>query len=122
MSHSGPKFPFFIPIPARSLNEREVAVVARLVKGQASRFAEQLGGLQVVGRCGCGACPTVFFLPHRQGDSEADLVTMAGKDNSGGLTAAVLLEKAGSLSQLEFYSVDGHEPWEVPDAESLEPW
>jgi len=122
MSNSRAPFPFFIPVEPRALSEREVAIVERLVKAQASRYLEQISALRVVGRCGCGRCPTVFFLHHQQGDREADLATMAGKDDTGGLTAAVLLEKEGVLSQLEFYSVDGHDPWEAPSAESLEPW
>ena len=72
--------------------------------------------------CGCGECPTVFFQVHQQGDAESDLVTAQGRDESGGLVAAVLLEKNGALSQLEFYSIDGHSPWSAPKAATLEPW
>ena len=64
----------------------------------------------------------MFFLACQKGGEEADLATMAGKDSAGGLTAAFLMHKAGILSQLEFYSVDGHDPWDMPSAESLEPW
>ena len=49
-------------------------------------------------------------------------MTMAGKDDADGLVAAVLIEKAGTLSQLEFYSVDGHDPWGTPSAETLVSW
>nr|WP_271009071.1 hypothetical protein [Paucibacter sp. B51] len=47
---------------------------------------------------------------------------MAGKDEAGGLVAAVLVAKEGALSQLEFYSVDGHDPWGIPNVETLAPW
>jgi hypothetical protein len=122
MSISESKFPFFIPIEPRQLSERETALLNHLVTGQTSNFAKQIGDLQVVGRCGCGACPTIFFLPYQQGESEADLVTRVGTDSFGGLTAVVLLVKAGALSQLEFYSADGHEPWDVPNVHSLATW
>jgi hypothetical protein len=122
MASQVPSFPYFESTAPRALTAQEQAVLMRLVQGLPWQFAQQVDGLRVVGRCGCGACPTVFFLPHEQGEEETDLVAMAGKDNSGGLVAAVLFEKSGLLSQLEFYSVDGHEPWEVPNAENLAPW
>ena len=84
------------------------------------QFLPQLERLAVVGRCGCGECPTVFFQKHEVGDREQDLLHAVGRDETGGLVGAVLLEKAGLLSQLEFYSVDGHSPWRAPLAESLE--
>ncbi|WP_200229852.1 hypothetical protein [Rubrivivax gelatinosus] len=115
-------FPFFVSLDPRPLSAQERAIVERLLREQPLRYSEQAGALKVVGRCGCGACPTVFFQPDNDGDCESDLVTMAGKDGADGLVAAVLLEKEGVLSQLEFYSVDGHDPWGIPNVETLEPW
>src|SRR5438132_616153 len=120
MSHDPAAFPFFMPVTARSLTDEERAVLERLAEEVSPEYRAQVPNLQVVGRCGCGNCPTIFFVPSTKADRENDLVTRAGKDRTGGLVAAVLLQKAGRLSQLEFYSVDGHAPWYVPAANSLQ--
>jgi hypothetical protein len=83
------------------------------------KFKSQLSELFVVGRCGCERCSTIFFQTHAEGDRERDLVSFAGRDSTGGYVAAVLREKEGALSQLEFYSIDGHEPWFIPELETL---
>ena len=115
-------FPFFAPTERRSLSPDERAVLERLLQDQGPQYTTQLNELAVVGRCGCGACPTVFFQAHSSGDQERELISMAGQDATGGLVGAVLLEKQGVLSQLEFFSVDGHDPWKIPDAKHLAPF
>jgi hypothetical protein len=119
MADKDPAFPFFIATEARALTKEERAVVTVLLENQSEEFKSQLADLSVVGRCGCGMCPTIFFEAHREGDRESDLVSYIGRDESGGVVGAVLLEKKGALSQLEFYSADGHDPWSIPDAETL---
>ena len=115
-------FPFFVPVTERQMDALERELVEQLLRDASVDYQRQLDTLRVVGRCGCGECPTVFFQVHQQGDAESDLVTAQGRDESGGLVAAVLLEKNGALSQLEFYSIDGHSPWSAPKAATLEPW
>jgi hypothetical protein len=92
----------------------------RLVEGLPEHYRLQAKELQVVGRCGCGKCPIIFFEAHVQGDREGSLISYAGRDSTGGLVGAVLMDKNGRLSQLDFYSIDGHEPWHIPEAETLE--
>jgi hypothetical protein len=115
-------FPFFAPVQPRALFEAERSVTELMLHGLDTKYKAQLASLIVVGRCGCECCPTVFFQSHSEGDAEHDLVSFVGPDFSGGLTAAVLMEKNGVLSQLEFYSVDGHDPWSIPMVESLAPY
>jgi hypothetical protein len=115
------RMPFFVPTPVRPLTATEREILERLLEGQAERYRSQASNVAVVGRCGCGSCPTIFFAVHHEGDRETDLVSSAGRDASGGLVGVLLLEKEGSLSQLEFFSMDGHHPWGVPGAETLEP-
>jgi len=119
MTHHAASFPYYAPIEARPLARDERAIMDRLLSSEDAEYKRQLHGLQVVGRCGCMACPTIFFLPHKQGEIEQDLVSMVGMDATGPV-AAVLMQKAGALSQLEFYSVDGHYPWSTPPASSLQ--
>jgi hypothetical protein len=122
MDSSKPKFPYFIPTPVRDLTIEERDTICKLLERAEPIFSEQVTKLQVVGRCGCGQCSTVFFEPDEPGVKEQDLSTYAGKDKEGGIVAAVLLQKQGRLSQLEYYSVDGPDPWYPPKAENLKPY
>jgi hypothetical protein len=117
-----PPFPFFMPTQIRPLTSAERAVIEHLVEGAPEHHRAQVEHLVVAGRCGCGKCPTIFFEPHHEGARETDLVSYSGRDATGGLVAAVLLEKEGRLSQLEFFPIDGHDPWGIPAAETLEPY
>lgn len=122
MSSTDSKFPFFIATPVRDLTDLERATVLRLLESAKPEYREQAARLRVVGRCGCGQCPTVFFENDEPEVHEQDLSTYAGTDKEGGLVAAVLLQKQGRLSQLEYYSVDGHDPWYPPMAQDLRPY
>ncbi len=119
---SAPAFPYFIAVEPRPLSDLERAVVTRLLAEQDSQYQMQVPNLSVVGRCGCGACPTVFFQTHTKNSDERFLAPgYNGRDASGGLVGAFLSESMGRLHQLDMYSVDGHDPWTIPDAETLEP-
>ena len=120
MSKNEPAFPFFVSTEVRALSAVERSIVLRLVSEKAPDFTNQLGQLVVVGRCGCGICPTVFFQNHHAENRERQLASYRGRDSSGGEVGALLFENDGRLSQLEFYSLDGHEPYEAPQPESLE--
>jgi hypothetical protein len=121
MKSDEPKFPFFLATPTRDLSFEERETVIKLLETADSAFSEQIAKLRVVGRCGCGRCPTVFFEAHEPGVHEHDLSAYAGKDKVGGLVGVVLMQKQGRVSQLEYYSVDGHEPWYPPAAQDLAP-
>lgn len=122
MSTTDSKFPFFITTPVRDLTDLERATVLRLLESAEPEYREQVPRLRVVGRCGCGQCPTVFFEKNEPGTHEQDLCTYTGTDKEGGVVAAVLLQKHGRLSQLEYHSVDGHDPWYPPMAQDLRPY
>jgi hypothetical protein len=120
MSNSPTNFPFFIPVETRKLTEIELKTVERMVSAQSVDFRNQVSKLRVVGRCGCGVCPTIFFLEHQFGDSEYDVCMFSGNDRFGGLVGVALMEKQGKLSQLEYFSIDGSNPWEPPNPEQLQ--
>ena len=71
----------------------------------------------MVGRCGCGDCLTIFF--REPNSAETDAVSCSGKDQSGNVVGVALLEIEGILTQLEFWSLDGQEPWSYPMPETL---
>ena len=120
MAHTATAFPFFVPTTQRSLSDEEVAIMTQLVNNEAPEFSEQVGNLSVVGRCGCGACPTIFFQTHDSSEREREIASYSGKDSSGGVVGVLLWARLGKLSQLEFYSADGHDPWTLPRAVTLE--
>ncbi len=111
--------PFFMALSPRELTALESLVLDRLLTAANDR-AKEISQLRVVGRCGCGACPTVFFRVPTKSQIESDVAHFIGRDKRGGLTGAVVLSTEDGLSQLEFYSVDGHEPWDIPEVDSLE--
>lgn len=121
MAHSDASVPYFAATEPRALSFQERTVAERLLVGQPAEYTSQLAGLRVVGRCGCQACPTIFFIMPIAAAREHDLASLVGKDAANGLVGAVLMQREGRLSQLEFYSVDGHDPWSIPNADTLSP-
>lgn len=121
-STPAPPFPYFLPVEPRALTALERAIVERITSQLDAEYRAQVPDLQVVGRCGCGNCPRIFFQPDVDGARYYDLVSFAGRDDAEGLVGVVLMESDGKLAQLDFFSVDDHEPWSVPDAESLAPF
>jgi len=111
--------PYFLPQPERPLTTSERDVVERLLRDTPLEFQKQSSGLRVVGRCGCGKCPTIFFQPHTADLKECDLASMQGIDDFNGLVGAVLLHDNGKLTQLEFFSIDGHDPYLTPKPGTL---
>jgi len=121
MNENAPAFPYFIPVDSRSLSDKERMILECILEKEKLEDTYDKDKLKVVGRCGCGECPTVFFQVYMQSDKEKEVASYSGKDTSGGIVGVVLSEKNGILSQLEFYSADGHEPWTIPEAKTLEP-
>jgi hypothetical protein len=119
MRNAPPTFPFFVSVDQRDLTDLERALVVDLLRREAPQYLEQVPDLRVVGRCGCGSCPTVFFKRHAQDDRHQELASYMGTDPAGGVTGVVLWQCEGALSQLEFYSVDGHDPWAIPSIETI---
>lgn len=104
----------------RALSAEEQDVLAVLIDREAFELASAAKSLRVLGRCGCGQCPTVFFQPPQVGKNEREVCSYSGKDASGGIVGVLLWEKGGRPSQLEFYSVDGHDPLSLPLPGTLE--
>lgn len=120
MAHAGSSIPFFVATSERVLTPAEAALVGELCRLEYPSLNSDLGALRVVGRCGCGACPTVFFEPHRPEAKAREIASYAGVDAGGGVTGVALWETEGRFSQLEFWSVDGHDPWSAPSIATLE--
>ena len=119
MRKAHPASPFFVSVDQRDLTDQERALVVDVLRREAPQYLDQVPGLRVVGRCGCGVCPTVFFKVDARGHPNRELASYMGRDAAGGLTGVVLWQCEGALSQLEFYSVDGHDPWAMPSVETI---
>ena len=120
MARADRTVPFYIATERRPLTTAERELVRALAEREAPQHLGALDELAVVGRCGCGRCPTVFFKPYDASATERQVASYAGRDTSNGLTGVVLWQEGGKLSQLEFYSVDGHDPWMPPSVMTLE--
>lgn len=116
-----PEFPYFVATAARELSAAEHDTVEKMLETASVQYTGQVAELRVVGRCGCGVCPTVFFEPYDPDTSEEALCTYVGRDKEGGLVGAILMQQRGRISQLDYYSIDGHEPWHPPVAQDLDP-
>src|SRR5262245_10202859 len=94
--------PFYVATERRPLTDVERALVRVIAEREAPEYLREVDLLTVVGRCGCGACPTVFFQPHDAASRERELASYAGRDKANGRTGVVLWHEGGKLSQLEF--------------------
>lgn len=98
----------------RALRAEELALLRHLVDRDAPSRRPEIAGLVVVGRCGCGSCPTVMFgtsfeqapIPSRP---FRELAHHMGLNDEGVLVGVVLLEREGRISELEAWS-----PWGAP--------
>jgi|GEM_PF-2450179 len=106
--------PYFIATQERPLSHEEYSIVEQLLNINGEQFRGQLSGLVVVGRCGCEICPTIFFAPYQSGNDEQEVSALAGFDSNHQSVVAVLIQDGGVLTQLEFYSPDGHQSVGIP--------
>jgi hypothetical protein len=63
--------------------------------------------------------PPSSFGPTRPTRGEREIASYVGTNQSNGLTGVVLWEESGKMSPLEFYSLDGHQPWFPASIETL---
>jgi hypothetical protein len=119
VDHGSSDRPVYVEEAERSLTWEERALVEALLGPALPKLAPHLGQLRVVGRCACGACPSIFMRVPRGEGGERQLASGTGTDDEGGLTGVALWESRGALSLLEFWSVDGHEPCSAPSIATL---
>ena len=119
MDHEDPAAARFVAEPERPLTWEERALVEELLRGAPAQAAAHLASLRVVGRCACGQCPTVFFRAPNTEVAARQLASCTGTDDEDGITGVTLWQARGLLTLLEFWSVDGHEPFSAPSIASL---
>lgn len=116
-------FPYFIA-EKRELSTIEFNILYLMLSNHFPERCEEIKSLKVVGRCGCGTCPTVIFEKSFESQPKEayfiDLLTYVGRNEDGVLVGVSILEREGELSELEAWSVEGQEITKWPDVSVLE--
>ena len=108
----------------RDLNNNEYRLLTSILSKEKSLLLKNINELKVIGRCGCGNCPTVLF-----GYSFADqiltneklLFDYIGKTSENKIVGILVFGNENIISELEFYSPDGElELLKHPEINSLE--
>jgi hypothetical protein len=115
-------FPYSIP-EHRALSKEERDIVRHVVTTSCPERAEEVDALRVFARCGCGKCPTIMFHsePERRKKSERLLADFQGGDIDSALVGIMLWERDGQISELEAWSIDGHEILGWPPQDTIRP-
>ncbi len=107
----------------RELNEKEKELLGFLIAKEKPEWLSLINKLKIIGRCGCGKCPTVFF-----GFSYDDVVKKnqnliidyMGNGEHGELIGVCLFGDNEIPSELEFWSINGqNDVTEIPAIKTL---
>lgn len=107
----------------RELTKFEIEFLTYLFEKEKSEWTNLIGNLKIIGRCGCGKCPTIIF--GKTFDSEIQkgdlIINYAGKGKNGELIGISVFGTDKMPTELEFYSISGEsEITEMPEIGTLE--
>ncbi len=92
---------------------------------EAEKYADQIDRVNVSTECSCG-CPTIKFglegQPHPLDGEWVVVADVVGKSPEGVGVNVLLHVHAGTLWELEVFSVDGRAPFSLPKPEDLKAW
>jgi len=103
-------FPYYIP-HQRELSREELRLLDFLLP-RVDCIKTRATDLKVVGRCGCGKCPTILFgksLDDHPIPSAGVVASWSGRADNGTLVGILLSERDGFPTELEAVSEDGGE-------------
>ena len=108
----------------RELNETEVNLLQFLLTDSGlNEYIENIQKLKVIGRCGCGMCPTVMFGYSYESSvitNANDVAKYIGIAKNGTKVGISLMAIGNRLTELEAWSCCGGEFDSWPDIDSLE--
>ena len=108
----------------RNLNDDEHRILHSILSIEKSSLFESIDKLKVVGRCGCGQCPTVLFGYNFEDKfiiNQNLLFDYIGKTSENELVGILIFGNENIVSELEFYSTDGQlDSIKYPEINSLE--
>lgn len=93
----------------RELTEEEMEIIRFLIQEEKPNLKNQIKDLKVIGRCGCGKCPTVMLGTSFDDDiiiNESIIADYHGVDNNQNPIGVTLFGN-NKITELEFYSIDG---------------
>ncbi len=94
----------------RELRKEEKELLIFLLEKELPELKKNIDNLKVIGKCGCGKCPTILFGLSFE-DSPIKNATLVidyqGKGINGELIGTSLFSSGGIPTELEFYSLDG---------------
>ena len=124
MKRSQPVQPYSIPL-RRELSGEERGLLQYILEREAPDRVSEIAKLKVVGRCGCGQCPTVIFGSSLDADPRAarpfvEIANYLGRNSEGVGVGIALLEREGHISELEAWSPEGADVAAWPPLSALE--
>ncbi|MFT5619024.1 MAG: hypothetical protein ACI85I_002261 [Arenicella sp.] len=109
----------------RELSESEVNLLRYLFEKEKPEWINLIDSLKVIGRCGCGKCPTIMFGENYNSDVLANqklLTDYIGKYEENNLIGILLFGNSQIPTELEFYSIDSKtELIEISKIHSIKP-
>ena len=106
----------------RGLTQAEREIVVHLLAAENLSPLYDVAHLRVRGRCGCGVCPTIMFVPpgaEADGARRKVIADYLGTASDGRPVGVLLRAVDGTLSELEAWSPDGAAIGEWPLRASL---
>jgi len=108
----------------RNLTEVERDLLVFLLRQEMPQQVTKVDSLKVIGRCGCGKCPTILIgqgqHPFPTIGEFKEIANYIGKNSQGVLAGVALLEREGGLFELEAWSPSGDNVMQWPMVTSLE--
>lgn len=105
----------------RGLSPEEFNLLNFLFDREKPEWVPLLKDLEVKAKCGCGSCPTVFFVSETP-IQEVVVIDYLSEDKEGRLIAVYVMSSADKPTSLHFDSLDGlSEDICIPRLENLKP-
>ena len=92
----------------RKLSENEINLLEYLFKKEKPEWINIIPNLKVIGKCGCGKCPTIMFGENYDSEiltNQKLIIEYIGKQDNN-LIGILLFGNSKTPTELEFYSID----------------
>ena len=92
----------------RELTLTEIELLSYLFDNEKPEWSDLIKNLKVIGRCGCGICPTIMFGKTFESEIQQGniLIDYFGKGPKGELIGVLVTGTELMPTELEFYSID----------------
>ena len=113
--------------PERLLHQNESNVIRWMLEhastvGPLDHLIPAVESLRVVGRCDCGRCPSVDFVPEDEAAGAKPVADAVGSFPDGFNAGLILWGKDKVLTALEVYPLGVEGVFPLPEVDTLKPW